>query len=194
MSSTVSAIIFDCFGVIIDDALSAMTKQLETTDPESVERIRALLYRANTGQIEAEESSAEIAEIFGLTYADYRKKLQQYEVKDQVLLDYILGLRSTYKTALLSNIPNRSLLRRFTTEELDKYFDTAVASGEVGYAKPEARAYEITADRLDVRLDECVFIDDREGYCEGARAVGMQTILYKNFAQFRTELEAILAQ
>jgi len=188
----IRAIIFDCFGVIVDDALSAMNAELAAKDPDSVERIRALLYRANTGKIEAEESSAAIAEIFGLTYADYRKQLEKYEVKDQLLLDYILELRRTYKTALLSNIPNRSLLRRFTTKELDKYFETAVASGEIGYAKPEARAYEITADRLSVRLDECVFIDDREGYCEGARAVGMQSILYKGFDQFRTDLEALL--
>jgi FMN phosphatase YigB (HAD superfamily) len=45
-----------------------------------------------------------------------------------------------------------------------------------------------------VRLEECVFTDDREDYCEGARAVGMQAILYKNFTQFRADLEKLLSE
>ena len=41
-------------------------------------------------------------------------------------------------------------------------------------AKPELEAYEYVADKLGVRLDECVFTDDRELFCEAARACGMQ--------------------
>jgi HAD superfamily hydrolase (TIGR01509 family) len=83
--------------------------------------------------------------------------------------------------------------RRFQLSELADLFDVVVASGDIGYAKPEAAAYEITADRLGVRLDECVFVDDREPYCEAARGVGMQAIVYRDFAQFQAELQAMLA-
>jgi HAD superfamily hydrolase (TIGR01509 family) len=85
------------------------------------------------------------------------------------------------------------LLRRFGTEELGRYFDVAVASAEIGYAKPEAQAYEITADKLGVELTECVFTDDRGEYCEGARGLGMQAILYENLEQFKAELAKIVA-
>ncbi len=74
-----------------------------------------------------------------------------------------------------------------------KHFDTVVVSGEIGYAKPEPEAYEITADRLGVRLDACVFTDDREHFCEAARAVGMQAIHYQNVDQFRQDLEGVLS-
>jgi HAD superfamily hydrolase (TIGR01509 family) len=189
----IQAVIFDCFGVIIGDALGAMTKKLVLTDPNSVEQIKAFLNQANTGQASADDASRRIAEVFGIPYSDYRAQLERGEVKDQHLLDYILGLRRHYKTALLSNVPKDSLNRRFSTTELDQHFDVVVASGEIGYAKPEARAYEITAERLGIRLDECVFTDDRQPYLDGANAVGMQTILYRDFAQFRTALEQLLA-
>jgi HAD superfamily hydrolase (TIGR01509 family) len=189
----IQAVIFDCFGVIIGDALGAMTRELRTTNPEALQRIKGLLNEANTGRASSEEISVKIAAMFGMPYADYRAQLDLHEVKDQALLDYIGELRKTYKTALLSNIPKDSLSKRFTAAELTKYFDAVVASGDIGYAKPEARAYEIAAEQLGVRLDECVFTDDRQPYCDGAEAVGMQTILYTDFADFRTQLQTLLA-
>lgn len=189
----IRAVIFDCFGVVIGDALSAMKTDLDTTDPQAVARIRSLLDQANTGQITADQSSKQIAEIFGMAYGDYRSELATHEVKDVELLRYIADLRKHYKTAMLSNIPKHSLSRRFTDEELAHYFDVVVASGEIGYAKPEARAYEIVAERLGVRLEECVFTDDRMPYCDGAQMVGMHTILYESFEQFRTQLDRLLA-
>lgn len=50
----------------------------------------------------------------------------------------------------------------------------------------------ITADKLGVRCDECVFIDDRQEYVEGARAVGMQAILYQNLPQLKEDIIKIL--
>jgi len=76
---------------------------------------------------------------------------------------------------------------------LDTYFDAVVASGDIGFAKPEARAYETVADMLDVRLDECVFIDDREIYVEGANAVGMKGVLFTSLKQLKQDLSGILA-
>jgi len=189
----IKAVIFDCFGVIIADALSVMTSELHQTNPKAMNRVHTLLNQANTGQITSEESSREIAEIFGLSYETYRTQIATNEIKDEELLGYIQGLRGNYKTALLSNIPKGSLSRRFSDDELRQYFDEVVASGEIGYAKPEAQAYEIVAERLGVRLDECVFTDDREPYCEGAQAVGMKSIVYQDFQQFRAELEQLLA-
>jgi len=67
-----------------------------------------------------------------------------------------------------------------------------VASSNIGFAKPEARAYEITAEKLGVRLDECIMVDDVEAYCLGAEGVGMQAIRYQSFDQMKNELEVLL--
>lgn len=188
----IKAVIFDCFGVIITDALQVLCDEVRARDPAAANQIRHLVRLANRGIADPEASSRQVAAILGTTYAGYRQRISDGEIRDTQLLEYIGGLRKTHKTALLSNIGKGSLLRRFTEDELSRYFDTVVASGEVGYAKPEPEIYEIAADRLGVRLDECVFTDDREEYCQGARAVGMQAILYEDFSQFRPALEALL--
>lgn len=189
----IQAIIFDCFGVLISDALDVLCSQLQTDNPDAITQIWSLIGQSNRGLMTSDESSTQIAKIFGMTLAEYRAKIAEGEVKDQALLDYILSLRKQYKTAMLSNIPAGSIYRRFSDEELQRYFDEVVVSGEMGYAKPEVEAYEIAADRLGVGPQACVFVDDRERYIDGAKEAGMQTILYRNYAQFRADLELLLA-
>jgi putative hydrolase of the HAD superfamily len=188
----IKAIIFDCFGVLVTDALQVIVDELRSRDPTGADEVVALVRSANRGIIHPDESSKRIAEILGLSIEDYRAEIREGEAKDMRLLGLAASLRPRYKTAILSNIGEGSLLKRFTNAELDESFDAVVASGEIGYAKPEPEAYEITADRLGVRLDECVFTDDRLEFCEAARAVGMRAIDYKNFSQFKAELEKLL--
>jgi HAD superfamily hydrolase (TIGR01509 family) len=189
----IKAIIFDCFGVIIADALQAMNDELSKHDPAAANRVGDIVKATNRGEREPAEANMEIAAIFGLDLEDYRASIVDGEVKDQRLLDYILSLKPAYKTAMLSNISKGGISKRFTPDELKTYFDSTVFSGEVGFAKPEARAYETVVDLLGVRLDECVFTDDRQPYIVGAQAVGMQTILYTDFDQFKTDLEKLLS-
>ena len=55
-------------------------------------------------------------------------------------------------------------------------FDEVIESSMVGVRKPEPRIYEITCERLGVRPDECVFLDDLGVNLKPARAMGMTTI------------------
>lgn len=189
----IRAIVFDCFGVVISDALEVLVSRLRETDPLAADQVSELVRRSNRGQVDPAESSRQVAAVFGMTYQEYRAQIAAGEVKNAELLGYIAELRATYKTALLSNIGAGSLKRRFTDAELAAHFDVVVASGDIGVIKPDAEAYLITAERLGVPAEDCVFIDDRRPYCEGAEGVGMRTICYRDFAQFRSELEAVLA-
>lgn len=188
----IKAIIFDCFGVIITDALQQVREEVRQYNPEGAKEIENIVRAANLGLMSPSEGSERVAMILGVTADAYRARIVQGEVKNHALLDYIFALKRSYKTAMLSNIPGPSLTKRFTVEELRSHFDVVVASGDIGYAKPEPEAYEITAERLGVRCDECVFIDDRELFCEGANSVGMRSIAYTDFAQFRASLNALL--
>ena len=188
----IRAIIFDCFGVILTDAMQLVRAEAQAKNPTAAQEITEIISANNHGFIEPAESNERIAQILGIGVEELRKRVSSREVRDEKLLAYIKQLRPTYKTALLSNIAGSSLNRRFPDGELNDYFDVVVASGDIGYAKPEPEAYEITAHRLGVRLDECLFTDDREQFCSGATSVGMQTIVYTDFIQFKRELEALL--
>ena len=188
----IKAIIFDLFGVLVTDALSAVIAELSTTQPAVAQQIVRIVAASNAGMLPHEESRAAVAELLGITVDEYAQRVRDGEVRNQPLFDYILELRKSYKTALLSNAGTKSLEVRFAPGELDNYFDVIVVSAVIGFAKPEARAYEIVAEKLGVRLDECVMIDDRGLYCEGARQIGMQAILYQSMPQLKRELGDIL--
>ena len=182
------AIIFDLFGVLVTDALAALVSELNTTQPDIAQQVVRIVAASNAGTIPHETSREMVAELLGLTVDEYARRVRDGEVRNWPLFDCILELRKTYKTALLSNAGTKSLEVRFAPGELDKYFDTVVVSAVIGYAKPEARAYEIVAEKLGMRLDECVMIDDRELYCEGARGVGMEAILYQSVPKLIDDL------
>ncbi len=188
----IKAVIFDCFGVIITDTLKTTCRQLRQTDPAKADLIKRVITDTNKGLISAEVCDSKIAKILNISDVEYQVRIKNNEVKDQQILDYIAGLRPKYQTALLSNISTGGLYRRFTAEDLTKYFDVVVSSGDISFAKPEAQAYEITADKLGVRLNECIMIDDLEAYCLGARGVGMQAIQYQSFDQMKLDLQLLL--
>lgn len=184
---------FDCFGVIITDSLKVVVEELEVRDHKAAQEVVEIIRANNRGLITPAESNQQIAEVLGVTVEAWRKRIDAGEVKDARLLAYIRELRKSYKTALLSNIGRESLNRRFSKEELKMHFDTVVISGDLGLVKPEPEIYLQGAKMLDVAPGECVMLDDRERHCDGARAVGMQAILYQDFVQAREELGRLLA-
>ena len=114
--------------------------------------------------------------------------------QDLELLDYIKQLGQHYKTGLLSNAMRGGLGELFAPGVIEQYFDVALASGDVGVGKPDARFYQMMVDQLGVTTVECIFTDDKPKYCRAAVALGMQTIVYTSFAQFKTDLESLLKE
>jgi len=113
--------------------------------------------------------------------------------KNIQLVEYILELKKKYKIGMISNVATNWVRDYLLTEEEQKLFDVMIFSFEVGTTKPDPRIYEDTIQKLSVEAKECVFIDDVERYCEGARAVGMQAILYEDFDQMKIDLEKLLS-
>jgi HAD superfamily hydrolase (TIGR01509 family) len=189
----IKAIIFDCFGVLVSDALQVIHDELYAKDPAAAAEIRGLVRGSNRGILDSQTSNQRIAEILGIDFAAYQRRIQDGEIKDLRMLDLARQLHQKYKTAILSNISATGLKKRFTEQELTDCFDAVVASAEIGHAKPELQAYTITAERLGVQPEECIFTDDRTDFCEAAKRAGMRAIVYENFEQFKTDIEQELA-
>jgi putative hydrolase of the HAD superfamily len=73
---------------------------------------------------------------------------------------------------------------------VDEIFETIVDSAFVGCRKPEARIYELTLERIGMPAEACLFVDDIGTNCEGAEAVGMHAIHFRDNEQ---AIEAIRA-
>jgi len=94
---------------------------------------------------------------------------------DGELVTLIRRLRPRFKTALLSNFPV-SLRALLAEQGVNDAFDLAVISGEEGIVKPDARIFQLAAQRLEVPINNCLFVDDFAENIQGARAAGMQTL------------------
>jgi putative hydrolase of the HAD superfamily len=79
-------------------------------------------------------------------------------------------------TALVSNCDHgtRPVVDRLG---LPEEMDAIVLSFEVGVAKPDPGIYRAALDALGVRAEDAIFVDDQAAYCDGAAALGIETVL-----------------
>lgn len=104
------------------------------------------------------------------------------------VLDVLAGLRGRYKLILLSNTDIKRF--GFIRDSFPEIFIFAeyVLSFEVGYLKPHPQIYKEALKKAEARAEECVFIDDLEENIEGAKKVGLETLLYKPQTDLKAEL------
>jgi putative hydrolase of the HAD superfamily len=76
---------------------------------------------------------------------------------------------------------------------VDEIFETVVDSGFVGCRKPESRIYALTLERVGAAAEACLFVDDVEVNCEGARRAGMNAVHFRDNDQAIAEIRAALA-
>jgi len=91
-----------------------------------------------------------------------------------------------YKTGVLSNAEIPAM--EYFYEQRYDMFDVAVFSCAVGMLKPERRIYEIALEQLETQPNDAVFIDDRKNFIEGAKDVGINTILFTSPGQVKEKL------
>ncbi len=110
------------------------------------------------------------------------------------LIDYMRDLRGRgYKLAICTN--NVREWERLWRAKLpvDEIFDVVVDSAFVGTRKPEPQIYEITLERLGVRAQSALLIDDIELNCTAARELGITSVWFRDTDQAIEEIEAALA-
>ena len=190
----IKAVLFDCFGVLLTDALAAMVGELAKQDPEAANQARELAIMTSRGILSSQDFAEQVAAILNISPDELRKRVVSGEVKNQALLAYVLELRKQYKTAILSNVSSEGFWRRFSHEELAPYFDDVILSADVGHAKPDPEVYAIAAERLGVAANECLLVDDREDYLAGARNAGMVGILYTSVPELKAAVAPMLTQ
>lgn len=113
------------------------------------------------------------------------------DVLDLTLVDFIRSLRTHVKTGVISNA--WSGLRAYIVQQkFEDAFDHLIISAEVGVAKPKAEIYLLALEQLKVSPNEAVFVDDFLENVEGARAVGMSAIHFKEPEQAIAQVKKLL--
>jgi len=95
---------------------------------------------------------------------------------------------------VLATLNNESReLNEYRIERLGlrEHFAMFLSSCYLGVTKPEPEIYQLAIDITQHAPGECLFIDDRELNLECARLEGMQTHLFTDAADLRSELDAV---
>lgn len=197
----IQAVIWDLGGVLLRTEDYAPRQALAQRYGMTREEIEEFVFsgesgdRAQTGEISVEQHWENQRARLGLSPAELQAFRDQFWGGDRLdtdLVAYIRRLRESYKTGLLSNA--FSDLRRVVTEtwKFADAFDEMIISAEVGLVKPDPRIYHLALERLGVTPEAAVFIDDFSRNVDGARAVNLKAIHFKDPQQACAELEDLL--
>jgi putative hydrolase of the HAD superfamily len=72
-------------------------------------------------------------------------------------------------------------------------FRGIVISGDLKMIKPEPEIFHFLLQRYGLAAAETVFVDDNAPNIEAARALGIQTVWFKNARQCEMEIEELFA-
>jgi epoxide hydrolase-like predicted phosphatase len=117
------------------------------------------------------------------------RMLEDVRIDEDMVAAVRAARRAGIRTALLSNSWGVDYYPRELLEEL---FEVVVISGEVGMRKPDPDAYLHTVERLGLRPEECVFVDDHDDNVEAARRIGMRIVHHRETPQTVEEMEKAL--
>jgi FMN phosphatase YigB (HAD superfamily) len=188
-------VLFDWGGVLIDNPASALMGYCATALGVSVEDYTRVHNRCGEafqkGQIGESAFWRQVCERLGCPPPRQASLWGEafravYSPREEVFALARRLRQQGYRTSLLSNTEGPAM--EFFWELGYDAFNAATFSCAEGVFKPEREIYEIAADKLGAAPAQCVLIDDRLDFIEGARAVGMKGIVYENLAQVKRDL------
>jgi len=109
------------------------------------------------------------------------------------LTAYFAGLRPAYRTGIISNSFVGARAREEERYGFGQLTDVIIYSHEAGISKPDPRIYRLACDRLGVRPEEMIFLDDVAANVAAARDLGAHGILFTGTAQAIADIQAALA-
>lgn len=193
------AIIFDFGGVFsIDDDIQEFWLNNATKfniDPEEANKLSLPLWlEARIGKMDSNIFWEKLGPLVKMNALEFRQYFVEYTGFREELYDYVKNnLKGKYKLAILSNQIKSWLEPILEEKKFIEIFDTIVTSYEVGFAKPDMEIYNKVLETLNVKAEECIYIEDRAKNLEPAKILGMKTVEFKNYDQCIRDLEQILA-
>lgn len=209
MSTThLPPLLFDCFGVIAKLQTPAYEQRhyglalgKEGAAADSIDELftmqqfgeayRGLRKPYDAGKWDAPTYWEHVAHELGVEFSETQivnltqMDLESWDFVDESMVDYVAELdEAGYTMGLLSNIPV-DLARIFRLKPWLKHFDSVTWSCDIGYAKPDAAAFQHAAEEMGCGLEDLTFIDDTQENVDAAAELGLQAHLFTGEQELR---------
>ncbi len=199
--TSISAIIFDFGGVLLDWNPRHLYRKIFVDDPEAMERffVDVQFNEWNLGQDAGRPFSVAVDE-WCRRYPDYCEQIRAYDTRWEESVAGEIGATVDILRALkragyaLYGFSNWSAEKFYMVRHKYKFmgwFDSIVLSGEEKLNKPDPRIYARLLERVGRPPAECLLIDDSPKNVEVARKLGLQAIQYRSPEQLVNELSSL---
>lgn len=201
--SKIKAVIFDWGGVCCAEgepfASLDLQQTLQMSPNQIADKAREIYNGYYLGQYNRESFWGAILKHFNLREDNKLNPsilsfayLSSYSIYPDVL-DRALELRSKYQVGLLSNLTPEMRDNIREKHNLENFFDIQVYSCDsaVQAIKPDKKPYEVILEKIGLKAQECLFIDNSKKNIEAAENLGFQTILFLNPKQVLKELSIL---
>ena len=172
-------VIFDCFGVIMQEVAPTFLKKYLPDDKASTVK-EELFGPADMGEVTYDELLKNMSEVIGMPLDKMVPLWEEMFVLRSEILPAIRSLRGKADIALLSNAPLgvvEGLLDRYALWDL---FDRTVISCNVKMAKPDPEIYKYCISLFGKEYDKIYMVDDNLINLEHLPSLGITPIHYRN--------------
>ena len=178
MSNTIKNVVFDVGDVLVDFRYRNLMRDLGF-DEECVEFL-----------------SKYAVEKFTNEFPQYKDQVIKFwdNIQDVVReYDYAPSLVKSikdqgYGVYILSNYPIEISEMHWPLFKFLPISDGHIISGYEKITKPDEAIYRLLETRFGIKLEECIFVDDRQINVDAANSYGMTAILFKSLDQLKDEL------
>lgn len=171
----IDAILFDMMGVLLFQKSGYQPDML-------VDQIDALIGHVTDDNAFKRETLKE----FHLNELEFNKVITKIVDKYEpfkTIWQLLPELKKYYKLAIINNGTALTLPQFNQKLNFNKYFDLFLSSAREGTEKPDRGIYLTAVKQLGVVPEKCMFMDDLIENINGAKRLGMQTILWLNQEQ-----------
>ena len=191
-------LIFDFGKVLIDYDYEAFLKSI-VANPEDRAEFKAVFCSIEFTNLcdKGDRTYDDIIRDYQALYPHWKNEIQAFADRQlDAMTAEIPGMRGLLERLRepgyhLYGLTNWSATVYPVIEKFDilRMMDGTLISSEERLIKPDKAIYERLCEKFGLKMDECLFTDDKQINVDGALASGMDAFLFKNAAQYEHGLK-----
>lgn len=189
----IKAIVFDYFGVIVEEAVIGKYIIRNFSNPQSrLEKISEYSHQWDLGEMEYDAFNEKISECTDVPTKEVWHTFFENINVYQDTIELIKLLKKNYKIFLLSNGPKENPYRMLKNQNIENLFDEIIISAEHKMTKPNPKFYELMLSIGGIDASEAIFIDDRQINVDAGNNFGIKSLLFTDAPTLEKDLSALL--